>query len=76
MEAQEFSLKRELQRKAVHATSVLIVIFCYFLPINSRVHGERGGCRFRGLGFRATNTRQLTLTPYFLCELSVLCGKF
>nr|QNO53525.1 hypothetical protein FLCOADKM_00015 [Methanosarcinales archaeon ANME-1 ERB6] len=30
MEAQEFSLKRELQRKAVHATSVLIVIFCYF----------------------------------------------
>ncbi len=32
MEAQEFSLKRELQRKAVHVTSVLIVIFYYFLP--------------------------------------------
>lgn len=32
METQEFSLKRELQRKAVHATSVLIVIFYYFLP--------------------------------------------
>ena len=32
MATQEFSLKRELQRKAVHATSVLIVIFCYFLP--------------------------------------------
>ncbi len=33
METQEeFSLKRELQRKAVHATSVLIVVFCYFLP--------------------------------------------
>lgn len=32
MEAQEFSLKRELQRKAVHVTSVLIVILYYFLP--------------------------------------------
>ena len=32
MATQEFSLKRELQRKAVHATSVLIVIFYYFLP--------------------------------------------
>jgi len=32
MAAQEYSLKRELQRKAVHATSVLIVIFYYFLP--------------------------------------------
>ena len=32
MRAQEFSLKRELQRKAVHVTSVLIVIFYYFLP--------------------------------------------
>ena len=32
MATQEFSLKRELQRKAVHVTSVLIVIFYYFLP--------------------------------------------
>ena len=32
MKTQEFSLKRELQRKAVHVTSVLIVIFYYFLP--------------------------------------------
>jgi phytol kinase len=32
METQEFSLKKELQRKAVHATSVLIVILYYFLP--------------------------------------------
>ena len=32
MEAQNFSLKRKLQRKAVHATSVLIVISYYFLP--------------------------------------------
>ncbi len=32
MATQEFSLKRELQRKAVHITSVLIVILCYFLP--------------------------------------------
>ena len=32
MEPQEFSLKRELKRKAVHVTSVLIVILYYFLP--------------------------------------------
>jgi dolichol kinase len=32
MEQQEFSLKKELQRKAVHATSVLIVILYYVLP--------------------------------------------
>ena len=32
MGAQEFNLKRELQRKAIHVTSVLIVIFYYFLP--------------------------------------------
>nr|QNO53580.1 hypothetical protein BBDCAPAO_00017 [Methanosarcinales archaeon ANME-1 ERB6] len=32
MATQEFSLKRELQRKAVHVTSVLIVIFYYFMP--------------------------------------------
>lgn len=32
METQEFGLKKELQRKAVHATSVLIVILYYFLP--------------------------------------------
>jgi len=29
---QEFSLKKELQRKAVHGTSVLIVIAYFFLP--------------------------------------------
>lgn len=32
MEPQEFSLKLELKRKAVHVTSVLIVILYYFLP--------------------------------------------
>ena len=32
MEMQEISLKRELQRKVVHATSLLIVVGYYFLP--------------------------------------------